>query len=329
MTPKLSIIIPVYNAEKYLPKCLDSIVTQLTPEIEVILINDGSTDTSGSICDSYAQNHANILVIHIPNRGVANARNIGLTKATGDYIFFNDNDDWLNPTALRTILNLITTQAADIFIYQYAIVTNTGTRIGNRQIDPKEINQQSPEKVLSYLRTQRINIMAPWEYVTKRKLIVTHNLSFSPQQNGVDDSVFTPLLFCSAQSFYFNNTVVYNWRHRDDSQGKKHTADSYYLKMISTIESLELALEKFSANYQQEYIYFSIYKNLFSLFDTYNSYTPETHKQLRVYIADNTHLIKKAVHYSGIIHRAMNTLLGNFYGLRISYTLAVIKGKLK
>ncbi|MDR3314701.1 MAG: glycosyltransferase, partial [Oscillospiraceae bacterium] len=90
----ISVIVPVYNVEPYLPKCLDSIVSQTYANLEIILVDDGSTDASGSICDAYAAKDERVRVIHQANGGVAAARNAGLDAAVGEYIQFVDSDDW-------------------------------------------------------------------------------------------------------------------------------------------------------------------------------------------------------------------------------------------
>ena len=92
---KISIIIPIYNVEQYLPQCLDSIINQTYKNLEIILINDGSTDNSGKICDNYAKVDNRIHVFHKKNEGVSSARNLGLEKCTGDFIGFVDPDDFI------------------------------------------------------------------------------------------------------------------------------------------------------------------------------------------------------------------------------------------
>ena len=92
-TPKVSVIIPVYNVEKYLQKCLDSVINQTYKNLEIICVDDGSPDNSGGILDAYAQNDSRIIVIHQENAGVSAARNRGLDAATGEYIAFVDSDD--------------------------------------------------------------------------------------------------------------------------------------------------------------------------------------------------------------------------------------------
>ena len=116
MTPKLSIICPVYNTEKYLPKCIESILTQTFNDFELILIDDGSTDNSGKICDEYSQRDYRIIVIHKENGGQSSARNIGLNICKGNYITFVDSDDYylVNNTIEHAIKILETNKETDI-----------------------------------------------------------------------------------------------------------------------------------------------------------------------------------------------------------------------
>lgn len=110
----VSIIIPVYNVEKYLNRCLDSVVGQTYEDVQIILIDDGSTDNSGVICDDYAKTDDRIIVIHTENRGVSSARNEGLRIATGEYISFIDSDDWVSADFISTLMNLILTTQSDM-----------------------------------------------------------------------------------------------------------------------------------------------------------------------------------------------------------------------
>ena len=112
----VSIIIPVYNAEKYLGYCLNSIVSQTYKNLEIILVNDGSTDDSLKICNNYAFFDSRVRVINIANRGVSNARNVGLKAATGEYIEFADADDVLNPQMVATLVDKMDTYQSDIII---------------------------------------------------------------------------------------------------------------------------------------------------------------------------------------------------------------------
>ena len=99
--PLISVIVPVYNTEKYLHRCIDSILNQTFTDFELLLINDGSTDSSSAICDEYAEKDCRVRVFHKPNGGVSSARNLGLEKAQGEWITFCDSDDRVYPTWLQ------------------------------------------------------------------------------------------------------------------------------------------------------------------------------------------------------------------------------------
>ena len=113
---KVSIVIPVYNVEKYLERCLFSIVNQTYKEIEIILVNDGSKDNSGAICDQFVKKDSRAKVLHQENRGLSEARNTGLRNVTGDYVMFLDSDDWLEFDAIEFLLGQAISQNADMVV---------------------------------------------------------------------------------------------------------------------------------------------------------------------------------------------------------------------
>lgn len=110
----VSIIVPVYNTEKYLHNCIDSLLAQTCTDIEILLVNDGSTDGSGAICDAYAARDARIRVMHQQNGGVSSARNAALAVASGEYIAFVDSDDWVSPHYIEAMLDAMTDANADL-----------------------------------------------------------------------------------------------------------------------------------------------------------------------------------------------------------------------
>ena len=122
--PKVSIIVPVYKAEKYLHRCIDSILSQSFTDWELILVDDGSPDSSGAICDEYAQKDARIQVIHKVNGGVSNARQSGMDIAKGEYVIHADPDDWVETNMLEELYGKAKEEDADMvicdFIYEYA-----------------------------------------------------------------------------------------------------------------------------------------------------------------------------------------------------------------
>lgn len=121
---KISIIVPVYNVENYLKRCIDSILNQTIKNTEIILINDGSQDRSGDICDEYKKKDNRVIVIHKENGGLSSARNAGLEIATGELVGFIDSDDWIEPDYYETLYNGIIKYNADISVMHFKIVTN-------------------------------------------------------------------------------------------------------------------------------------------------------------------------------------------------------------
>lgn len=114
MSLKISVIVPVYNVEDYLDRCLSSILEQTFSDFEILLIDDGSTDSSGAICDDYATKYTNITVIHKENKGLSDTRNVGIKNAKGEYIFFIDSDDFIIPKCLEILYYNATKNKADL-----------------------------------------------------------------------------------------------------------------------------------------------------------------------------------------------------------------------
>ena len=125
MFPKISIIVPVYNTEQYLPRCLNSILSQSFIDFELLLVDDGSIDGSGSICDKYAAKDNRVRVFHKENGGVSSARNLGLDEAKGEWICFVDSDDEMLPNGLQTLANGICDEV-DIVMGGYEEVDEFG-----------------------------------------------------------------------------------------------------------------------------------------------------------------------------------------------------------
>lgn len=117
--PIISVIVPVYNVEKYLHRCIDSILTQTFKDFELILVDDGSTDNSGNICDAYCQKDNRIIVIHQDNQGQAAARNCALNIAKGDYISFVDSDDYIHPQMFEVLIGIVSVSKSEVVLFQY------------------------------------------------------------------------------------------------------------------------------------------------------------------------------------------------------------------
>ena len=119
MKAKVTVVVPVYNVEKYLEECVRSLSAQTYRDIEILLVDDGSTDTSGALCDALAAEDARIRVIHKENGGAAGARNLGISEASGEYILFLDSDDWLDTDAIEVLVGIADEQKTDVLRFSY------------------------------------------------------------------------------------------------------------------------------------------------------------------------------------------------------------------
>lgn len=146
---KISIIVPVYNAEKYLKKCINSITNQTYSNLEIILINDGSTDNSGNMCDEFAKKDERIVVIHKKNEGLSATRNVGIERATGKFIGFVDSDDYIEKDMYETLYKEITTYDADISSISISMVKKNGQKISGT--NTKERNVYEGEEIIKEL----------------------------------------------------------------------------------------------------------------------------------------------------------------------------------
>ena len=223
---KLSVVIPVYNVEKYLQECVDSVLNQTLKEFELIAVDDGSTDHSGAILDEYQEKDSRITVIHKENGGVSAARNDALAKCTGDYIYIMDSDDYLEPDALQCMYEEAVRTGADVVITDHCKFT-----VKQEQTvcsffpepfvtDDRDIILQLQRMVLhkSYApysteKNNGMGIGAPWTKLIKRELIMQYGLKFDPYVRGVfDDCLFCLGVFEYAGKVAYLKHVTYHFR---------------------------------------------------------------------------------------------------------------------
>ena len=212
---KISFVIPVYNAEKYLKECIDSIVCQLEGN-ELILINDGSTDSSGQICDDYACSYDSISVLHIENHGVAYARNLGVDRAIGEYIVFLDADDYIN----KDFSDCFHKQSMDADVIFYSIRKQFGEKtfvpMGDGLKKDRLVNR-SPFDVLDYIASCPKFPASPCGKLVRRDLLDRHHICF-PLNIGHEDYDWTYLLLRFGESYDFFEEGMYTYRQLSSSR---------------------------------------------------------------------------------------------------------------
>jgi glycosyltransferase involved in cell wall biosynthesis len=209
--PIVSIIVPVFNIENYISKCLDSLLIQTLKEIEIILVDDGSTDLSGNICCEYASKDNRIRVIHKKNEGLSSARNDGLAIAKGEYIGFVDGDDWVKEDMFEFLYNTSSTHNADISICGHFIVDGDHVEPIRNNGDIKILNHI--EALSAILLDAEINSFA-WDKLYKRELFI--DLSY-PVGRRFEDIAFTYLIFNRSKRVVQANVSKYFYVRRNGS----------------------------------------------------------------------------------------------------------------
>lgn len=170
---KVSIVVPIYNVEKYLDECVRSLINQTYKNIEIILVDDGSKDSSGAIADNLAKEDSRIRVIHKDNGGVSSARNLGIKNATGDYICFVDSDDYLAPEFVEYMIRMIQKNDADFCFSKNCFISDT-----EEQVKVDKVEKISSARATSLLLSPYIEVGC-WNKMYKTELIKSNNILFS------------------------------------------------------------------------------------------------------------------------------------------------------
>lgn len=250
--PKLSVIVPVYNAETYLERCINSILTQTFPDFELLLIDDGSKDSSPLICDKYAQNDKRIKVIHKPNEGVSSARNHGIEIATADWITFIDADDFISPNYFASIEN----QDADILIFRNERLQINGSTYITYEVPSSERNvYDNYSNIITHYLIHPV-VKVPWAKIIKRERI--GELRFITGQPIGEDTEFIYRLLAKCNSIEVLNNNTYYWQDNDkQNDAKKYEqppekAAEYVSNIYKAYRSLstrQISVEAFLINF--------------------------------------------------------------------------------
>lgn len=245
----ISVIIPVYNVEKYLGRCLDSIIGQTYVKLEIILVDDGSTDSSGQICEKYRDKDSRIQVIHQKNKGLAGARNTGIDIARGKYIFFIDSDDFVDITTLERLLSLINKTDADMAVGQYSLYFESKEAAQTQYMGSYKI--YSASEALSRLNDWRneetTSLITAWGTLYKRKLF--EDIRY-PEGKWHEDEFVTHRLISKAKKICMSEDSFYFYRQHEESFMSKIDSHSQ-IKHIVLFDALQERADFFSKNYPQ------------------------------------------------------------------------------
>lgn len=212
MNPLISIIIPVYNTEKYIRRCIDSVIAQSYSDWELILVDDGSTDGSGKICDEYAEKDERIRVFHKENGGVSSARNVGLDNANGEWVSFVDSDDWIEIGYVETIKNI--GNNPDIVFFPMNFRYENGEVLARI---PKSVNTEgrdNVERIICNLKYGVINDVFGWVFVKffKKTIVDEYHIRFDENIRLREDEMFTMDYCRYINSIMVLDKLLYNYQ---------------------------------------------------------------------------------------------------------------------
>lgn len=263
--PLISIILPVYNVEMYLEECIISILNQEYLNVEILLIDDGSLDSSGTICNKFAENYVQVRAFHKKNEGVSVARNYGLEHCSGEYVVFIDPDDWIEKTYISEMLKLIKKEQTDVVCCTFYHFNDTTNEIGNPWEGIKTGIEAS-----ELLMKEKWYTTVVWNKLFKRECLLKNEkwiLFEAGRTVGEDEKWLLDVIADGNRTVLFANKKLYHWRIREKSalhSGK----DTITQQMKDEIKTKEDIVEKFS-DCKNEKIYAlavdSLYQKTFAL----------------------------------------------------------------
>lgn len=239
---KISVIIPVYQSEKYLRQCVDSILAQTYKDIEIILVDDGSTDGSDKICDDYASGYANIVVCHQQNKGVSNARNKGIDLAKGELIVFIDSDDFIAPQILECAVSAFDHTDIDMFLFGFQVVDKNGYRLEQAYMPGMKQGRHSIEEIrpelLHLLHSHTLSAIGCKIY--RSCLIRQERIEYKENWTFYEDLYFCLNYMKHCKQIYISNSRSYFYRqNHTQSLSAQYVANRYE----STSRTLQLFRE--------------------------------------------------------------------------------------
>ncbi|WP_435950483.1 glycosyltransferase family 2 protein [Psychrobacter sp. DM8] len=215
-TPLISVVIPVYNKEDYLEKCLDSVVNQTYAALEIILINDGSTDRSPMICKEYADIDSRIRFIDKDNQGVSVTRNLGIYLSNGEWLYFLDSDDFLDVDAFEILIKAAKSTNADIVFFDCRRFRPTDVALDRKPIIYKEYTD-----LKSFLDETNLSPVSAWLNFFRREIVLENKVVFNKNLKHNEDALFVYSLYCHAQKIVVLDEVLHNFVLAPNSVSRK------------------------------------------------------------------------------------------------------------
>ena len=247
----VSIIVPVYNVEQYLKECIESILAQTWKNFEVILVDDGSTDSSGKICDEYSQKKEFISVIHKKNGGLSSARNAGIDVAQGDYLAFIDSDDVVHPRYLSELVAIVKKEKADLAACNFCV----GSLCRWKNFSEVKYDIRCNEDVLKKMNDNDVVVTVAWNKLYHAKFFREHGLRY-PVGKIHEDMFLTPQILYYTKKMVITNEQLYFYRQRENSIMNS----SFSIKQLDALDAIEFRIELFQ-HWNKQYLQASEYES--------------------------------------------------------------------
>ena len=234
MEPTVSIIVPVYNAENTIPRCIESILNQEYSDFELLLVNDGSTDGSGAVCDAYAARDARVRVIHKENTGVSDTRNTALDQARGTYLQFLDSDDWITPDATSSLVRAAESAQCDLVVSDFYRVV--GERVSQKgDIDDDSV--MTREEYAAHMMENPADFYygVLWNKLYRRSIVEAHHLRMDPEISWCEDFMFNLEYIRYAETFRALQVPIYYYVKTKGSLANQSLTISKTVKMKLTV----------------------------------------------------------------------------------------------
>lgn len=251
----ISIVVPVYNAEKFLPKSLESLQNQTYTELEIILVNDGSNDGSAAICEQYASTDKRFVVIHKENGGVSSARNAGLKRVTGEYVGFVDPDDWIEPDMFKRLYQLTQEYNADISMCGYMKEKADGTILNT--LEPPSVTSFTSKEALNTILNDDSFRGFLWNKLFSAAILKENpSLKLDENIHFCEDLLFCCKAILASKSLVYDSTPFYHYMFHDNNA----SSSQYSLKKLTSLEALEQIIEMLS---EEANVNVSMYKSYY------------------------------------------------------------------
>ncbi len=325
LIPLLSIVIPIYNAEEYLTRCLDSVFAQTEMDIEVILVNDGSTDNSGTLCDEFAQKDSRIKVIHQENQGVSAARNNALAQATGDFIGFVDSDDYVHSNMFKKMLKTAEETNADI------VMCDALTVYDNGKTELDTIMQLSENRILEKFDFTPSLLLemagSAWRCIYKNNRcndkLCKQTLAFPLGVKFSEDRIFNIYALGYAKKIaYLKEPLYYRYVNLKSAVHRFHGDyfEAYKKAKFETEKAIKSAWND-DEKYQKAYLSQFITGSLMAINNYYYKTSPLSSKERRQAVIDlcNDKTLREAIKTKGVTSNHEKWILGKNYNLLILY----------